>query len=465
LNERAPDAGGPGKARKRFTTTQMRRLDRLTATQARMLLDGLALEEYGLPPTPRVGGNCHCCAADHDHINGSASLRVKGSTDGADRVMSICCFGRCQARCRTLSEYLCLVGPEGVAGVFWDRQKVEAVLTAFAEGNVLEIGWNDWKKGRGLPSNGVRADLSTRASSRRPGTTLQNGVRFAKLYHDYFDRNDPIRLAGEKRLIEIVCQKRGWRTELVRQLADQGLVAFTAVAEDANNAMIHFAYRGFFPNPPRIPCRVIKNKIAERKAGEDAVRSFYYDDTYPSKVIGDFSLAHVFYQESERLVFAEGEPDCISWLHYHPDDAVICLGNQNMYKGAVEVMPLFNVAGRSVVVAIDRDFDDERLVAGASKNVAPMLEALKANGAQSISIFVCPKIDGAPHKDVNDFLRAFGADRDPDEFLQPLWSDAERHRPSSTQDRLRRCLLRQSFGIGHAFPEEMKRNLRGALAR
>ena len=90
---------------------------------------------------------------------------------------------------------------------------------------------------------------------------------------------------------------------------------------------MHFTYRGFFENPQNVPARIMKQKLLHRNDSEPTAKGFAYDEDVKSTMIADFSAVDVFYQEAARIAFWEGEPDSFTWRHYHPKDAILCLGN------------------------------------------------------------------------------------------------------------------------------------------
>ena len=262
---------------------QMRRLDILSASQASRLLSIFAIEEYGLLP-PIQGGNIHCSSHNHTHLHGSPSLRVKGGDD-KESVKSICCFGRCKAFAQRLSDYLMLIGPKGSAAAFWTKERVDHVLEAFSRGETPVLGWLDWKREKNLAAGGASSKGILIASAR--GTMLHSNALFSSVYNDRFRRSDPVRRAGEAKLIETVCRVRAWRPEIVCRLIDEGLIAVSEIKDDLENAVLHFAYRGFYANPPNLPARIVKDKVVRKRAGDATIRSFYYDPAYPSRAIAD----------------------------------------------------------------------------------------------------------------------------------------------------------------------------------
>jgi hypothetical protein len=411
---------------------QMRRLDMLSAKQAALLVSAFAAEENGLLP-PERGRALHCSTRGHPHLNGTPSLQIRSGEDEKDTVQGISCHGRCGCKVRRLSEYLSRIGPEGAQNRFWTKERVSEVLECFRKGEVPALGWLEWKKTQGLPLTGLKADkaLIARGSNSR---LIQSGSRFSAKYAAAFLQRDPVRLAALPALIKEVSDKRGWDPQIVRQLVEERLLALERPAEDPSNVLMHFAYRGFFENPPNIPARIMKQKILHRKEGAGAAKGFAYDEEVRSLAVADFSPVGVFYQESPRLAFWEGEPDSITWRHYYPKDAIVCLGNVQMYKRAIELLPLLQLKGRTVIVGSDRDeTPDGRHEPRHKELVADLADAIAAQEPRAIMLWMCPQIEGRPCKDLNDFRLAFGPEASPDRFLKSFAFKAKE--PAKVLDR------------------------------
>jgi hypothetical protein len=426
---REAHADAPGKSRqpgptKKMTkdmqpcpSYQMRRFDILKAEQARLLVSAFAAEESGLLP-PERGKALHCSTRTHPHLNGTPSLQIRSSEDQKDSVQGISCHGRCGCKVRRLSEYLSLIGPEGAQNRFWTQERVSGVLESFKKGETPALGWLDWKRAQGLPLAGVKADQALIAR-RSNSTMIQSGARFSAKYAAAFLQRDPIRLAALPAMIQEVSEKRGWDPAIVRQLVDERLLALERPSENPGNVLMHFAYRGFFENPPSVPARIMKQKILHRGLGEAAAKGFAYDEEVRSPAVADFSAVGVFYQDSPRLAFWEGEPDSITWRHYYPKDAIVCLGNVQMYQKAIELLPLLQLKDRTVILGSDRDqTPDGRHEPRHKELVANFADAIAAQEPRSILLWMCPQIEGHPCKDLNDFRLAFGPEASPDRFLK-----------------------------------------------
>jgi hypothetical protein len=394
---------------------QMRRLDILTAKQAAVLVSAFAAEENGLLPPDR-GKALHCSTRSHPHLNGTPSLQIRSSEDEKDTVQGISCHGRCGCKVRRISDYLSLIGPEGAQNRFWTKERVSEVLASFRKSEAPALGWLEWKKAQGLPVGGIKADQVLIA--RVPTSTLiQSGARFSAKYAAAFLQRDPIRLAALPAMIKEVSDERRWEPQIVRRLIDERLLALERPGEDPSNVLMHFAYRGFYENPPNVPARIMKQKILHRKEGDGAARGFAFDEDVRSLAVADFSAVGVFYQEAPRIAFWEGEPDSITWRHYHPKDAIVCLGNVNMYKQAIEMLPLLQLKNRTVILGSDRDqAPDGRL--RNKELVANFADAIAAQEPRSILLWMCPQIEGQKCKDLNDFRLAFGPETSPERFLK-----------------------------------------------
>jgi hypothetical protein len=411
---------------------QMRRLDILSAKQAALLVSAFAAEENGLLP-PERGRALHCSTRTHPHLNGTPSLQIRSSEDEKDTVQGISCHGRCGCKVRRLSEYLGLIGPEGAQNRFWTQERVSEVLETFKKGEAPFLGWLEWKKAQGLPFAGVKADqaLVARVSN---STLIQSGARFSAKYAAAFLQRDPIRLAALPAMIQEVSDKRGWDPQIVRHLVDERLLALERPPEDPGNVLMHFAYRGFYENPPNVPARIMKQKILHRRPGDGAAKGFAYDEEVRSLAVADFSAVGVFYQEAPRLAFWEGEPDSITWRHYYPKDAIVCLGNVQMYKRAIELLPLLQLKGRTVILGSDRDqTPDGRHEPRQKELVANLADAIAAQQPRSILLWMCPQIEGRRCKDLNDFRLAFGPEASPDRFLKSFAFQARE--PAKVLDR------------------------------
>lgn len=389
-------------------TRQMRRLDSLTASQAATLLAALAVEEAGLGPA-KASGILHCSSRNHPHMNGTPSLQVRSSRDQMDTLLGLKCHGRCGVSVRRLSEYLSLVGPVGAAARFWTKEKVDSVLGAFERSDVPELHWNSWKQQHGLPAGGVTADkaLLTKVSS---SGVIQTGERFAARYDSAFLNVDALRLAEQPRLIANVCRVRGYNPDIVSRLIEERLLALMPVPNEPENALIRFAYRGLFDNAPGRHAGLLKDKILVKKPDDPTASGFSHDPAHARDPIGDFSFSDVFYSEAPRVAFWEGEPDCVAYLHYHPKDANVCLGQNWMYRKMAEHIDLLSLTGRRVLIGVDRDEKDGVLAVDVEKRFGPLLTAIRAAKPSSISIWMCPRIPGRPSKDLNDFLLAYGWD-------------------------------------------------------
>lgn len=400
------------------TPYTLRPLDRLNAPQAQQLLGMLAMEEAGFAPPAE--GNLHCCSREHEHINGSPSLSVLGSDDAKQAVVSIRCFGRCKVKVRSLSEYLPLVGPEGAAGKFWTKDRVDRVVKSFADGEPVSLGWLEWKQAQGLPTVGINADGKVPLGGRR-GKTVQSTSKLRSIYQECFVDVDAVQRAAEPSMIQLVCDKRGWDPALVREIMDDKLLALRRTEDDPKNVKLVYAYRGLYPSPPGLPVRIIKEKMLFVGEEDRKIRAYHYDANYPSDPIADFSLSSVAYQSAPRVVFLEGEPDGISWLHFRKTDAVICMGNDGQYGNIPKLLPKLNLADKEVIMCLDRDVKDGAFKRDVEKDFMPVISAIVKEKPKSFQIWMCPEMPGRESKDVNDFLKAMGRGANPEEFCQQLW--------------------------------------------
>jgi hypothetical protein len=399
------------------TSYEMRRLDTLSGKQAAILVSAFSLEENGLIP-PDTGTTLHCSTRTHPHLNATPSLQIRSSQDEKDSVYGICCYGRCGCKVRRLSEYLSLIGPPGAQNRFWTKERVTGVLASFNKGEALNLGWLDWKKNQGLPCAGVKADGAL-ISKVCNSTVIQSGARFSAKYAAAFLKRDPIQVAALPAMISEVSEKRGWDPVVVGQLVEERILALERPANDPDNVLMHFAYRGFFENPPNVPARIIKQKLLHRKDTDRVAKGFAYDEDVKSPALADFSAVDVFYQEAPRIAFFEGEPDSCTWRHYHPKDAIVCLGNVQMYKRAIEILPLLKLKNKTVIIGSDRDqTPDGHYQPKHKEMVSGFAEAIAAQGPRSIHLWMCPRIEGQPCKDLNDFRLACGPEASPDRFLK-----------------------------------------------
>jgi hypothetical protein len=426
-------------------TYQMRRLDTLSGKQAAILVSAFSVEENGLIP-PERGSALHCSTRTHPHLNATPSLQIRSSPDEKDTVYGISCHGRCGCKVRRLSEYLSLIGPEGAQNRFWTKERVTEVLASFSKGEALELGWFDWKKNKGYPCAGVKADRALIA--RLPNSTLiQSGARFSAKYAAAFLKRDPIHVAALPAMIGEVSEKRGWDPEIVRQLINERILALERPRDDPGNVLMHFAYRGFFENPPNVPARIMKQKLLHRKDTDGAAKGFMYDEEVRSPALADFSAVDVFYQEAPRIAFWEGEPDSITWRHYNPKDAIVCLGNVQMYKHAIEILPLLKLKNKTVIIGSDRD----QTAAGHyqprhQEMVSRLADTIAAHGPRSILFWMCPQIEGHPCKDLNDFRLACGPEASPERFLKSFAFKA--NEPAKVLDRVFGAAFNARLSVG-----------------
>jgi len=394
-------------------------LNQLTADQSTQLLSIFAIEESGLEP-PSGGSVIHCSTRNHPHSNASPSLSVLGADEGKGRAISLKCFGVCKCHVNKLSAYLELIGPEGAAAKFWTAPKIRSVMDAFAKGEQPKLGWHDFKEQHGIKTGGASAEGRVITSAKK-GKSIQGNAKMGAMYQEYFRDTNPIQQAAEGPMIDKLCQTRGWEPAVVRQVIADELLALRRPERDPSNVAMIFAYRGLYPSPPGIPIRIIKERVLFAGPDESKIRAYHVDSDFPSDPIGDFSGSDASYQKSKRLVFLEGEPDAISWRHFHPNDAIICMGNDGQYQNIIKLLPKLHLKGREVIFCVDRDIKHGKFVKDVDKDYLPVIAAIAKEQPSKISFWMCPEIPKRDSKDVNDFLKAYGKAKLPDEFFHTVY--------------------------------------------
>ena len=383
--------------------SHMRRLDRLAVHEAVRLLRAISEEENGLSTPSSTGTNAHCASRDHAHkaTGNTESLSVRPSDkyqverDGKKLPGGgyVRCYGACGFSGR-LSQYLLAVGPEGAAEQFWTEGRVTRICSALEKGEPLELGWLEWKRSEGLPTNGFIA----RDGAVRPVTTAtkQTYTRFLRAC-SWFDKTDEAALAK-------VCDKRHWSPDVAKDAVAGGILAARPSFDYKDDVELMFAYKGFFPTRYH-SVRLIKTRLLERSLDEAPLSRETYLNPFAEGVpLADFSATNVSIQRTPWLAIVEGEPDSFAWRTMRPNDSVICAGNNHAYRRLFDIMPMLRLDGRNVLYALDKD------VRNGFWNKEPhadfaVMRALQEHGAK-VHIWICPtpKKGTFQHKDPNDFL-------------------------------------------------------------
>jgi len=438
---RAVTAKEENSARPNHIPACYRQFDSLTVAEAIRLCKLMAAEESGLIPTPGQDTLVHCCNRDHPHMgNNSESLHVNPISKKDDLTGKWAPVGEtvgllyCHSRCKSigsLGAYLRMVGPKGAADKFWTPAKIASTVDALRKKEDFDLGWRDWKLANGYTSDeGVTIPIGHIDVSSESKQSIE---RMRVHYHQMF-------VVGRTRsdlceLIDKVCKKRHWAPEILRQAIQEGLVSLAPSDRYEDDVEIGFAYRGFFSSSPGIPVRIIKTRLLYRNQRDDPMSRITYADPNASSIqIGDFSPYGVSYQTAKQVVFWEGEPDSLTWRHFGKEDAIICIGNINYYAQIPSIIHTLNLKGKDVLYGLDRDtipqhrtdlinrrnvlrIGNEYIAFDAPKT-CEVLQAIHDAGA-NIKLWMCPKFEGGPAKDVNDFL-IHCPNEDPRQYAVPL---------------------------------------------
>lgn len=397
-----------------------RRFDRLAVHEATRLLRAIAEEESGLSTPSATGMNAHCASRDHAHKAGgnTESLSVRPSDkyqvkrEGKDVPSGgfVCCYGACGFKGR-LSQYLMQIGPEGAASKFWTSERVNTVCSTLESDKPLSLGWLEWKRAEGLPSNGFVA----RDGAVRPVTTAskQTYTRFLRACSRLGQADDASKAA--------VCEKRGWGPAVVDDAVAAGILSLRPSINYPDDTEIAFAYKGLFPSRYN-PVRLIKTRLLNRGVEEAPLSRETILNPFAEAVpLADFSSAGISFQSSPWISIVEGEPDSLAWRTMRPDDGLLCAGNEHAYQRLMDILPSLHLEGRNLLYALDKDVDSNGHWKKAPHADFALMRAMQEHGAK-VHIWVCPtpRKSGIAHKDVNDFLLMSKGRRDPLEYSLPV---------------------------------------------
>lgn len=418
----------------------------------------LALENGGFEPSNREECHCSHCTHKHKKKGNTPSLSIKprkiaGSnpeTPDDLPVGRLQCRGSCGyeaqleamgRRSRTahwklnsLSKYLEGVLPDpGDAGSwkpFWTPEKVSEVVGHLKKGEKFFLGLLDFKRARGMPiPPGSRESSDILPSSRSFGVSAAKSpggflCEWGEIFGDALETYD-----ANPQLGLTVCRRRGWRSDVLRDLVKDGLVSVKPSDRHSGDIVLSFAYKGLVESPPGLPCRLIKTRHLFSTPETDAFSRRTIHPGVFSALLGDFTSSSTLIQNAKRIVFVEGEPDAISWRHMHPEDGVVCVGDVNEYKPIVECLPSLNLKGKEVVYVHDRDQDaagQPKMTDDGLASHHAILSAIAREKPQKILLWVCPQSGGKEMKDPNDFLKASKKPSEILRYAEEIYSDGQR---------------------------------------
>jgi len=399
------------------TKTPLKDFDTLTVDEARRLASMLALEEAGLEPPRTNRGNLHCVAWGHAHKSGNntGSVQIRPAEKDADSetLVGDCkCYSQCGSHGR-FSDYLGKIGQPGLAKSFWTPLRVKTVVESLKKQESFSLGWLAWKKDQNItcPDSARPADdIVHRVAGKLGGNHGYSQIRaqYIELFVDGLQA-----AKSNPSIVERAAALRGWDPKVCWQVMEEGIMSLRVTSAHPSDIQIGFAYRGLYLGDNSFPVRIIKTKYLAHK--EEMTLKYSGE---PTPVLGDFTAPNTTIQEADTVVFAEGEPDCVTIRHLFPNAGIVCLGNKNQYHELKNILPRMRLKNKRVIYAIDRDVDEKNgsLIVDNRTHLAT-LDAIKREEPKSVLIWMCPLLPGVTHKnskDINDFYKAC---KDPEKFL------------------------------------------------
>jgi hypothetical protein len=400
--------------------------DALPIGKAMDLLLRLNKEEYTPDLFPEADpeirtGNSILCATD-DHVRSttrsftpSLSVRqVKGMPVG------VRCFGSCShgaPGASGLSEYLAKVGPilEDEPGkgrhaadyYFFSHEggQINRILKEMDAGTSFSIGYLDWKKTRKLAAEGAGESKVYQLKEK-----VVNALRYT--IDDLLAEGSHLGVL-DKEALEIVCQARGWKPDVVTEIVLEGKLGLET-AHGKNDVRMTFAVSGLLPSPTGSLARAVKGRLLVEKQIMWVVKP----SGTKTPLLSDFTALGLW-PEKVPVYICEGEPDAISLRHLHPKAIILAVCGLANYvtPEVLELVPNLPLNGRHVVLCLDRDRTKtpegvdtwKQVRRNSAKEVIgtvydTFVAALITNhsGMASLTAWMPPQEAG---KDVNDWLK------------------------------------------------------------
>lgn len=435
----------------------LQQFDQLTVGETRRLLSMVALENGGLDPSNREECHCSHCTHKHKKKGNTPSLSIKprkkvaeGGNPEEAQVGRLQCRGSCGFEARleaeakvqntqpwklnTVSKYLQGVLPDPSNPEswrdFWTAEKISSVFKALRAKEKFSLGLVDFKRSLGVPlppgcrdsSEILHSDKSFGAGANRsPGGFL---CEWGEIFGDALEIYDSCPQLGMT-----VCGKRGWKSSVLRELVKEGLVSLKPSPRHDGDIVISFAYKGLVESPPGLPCRLIKTRHLFSTPETDPFSRRTIHPGVFSALLGDFTKASTLLQDSNRVVFVEGEPDAISWRHMHPEDGIVCVGDVNEYKPILECLPSLNLQGKEIIYVHDRDQDSEGKPKMSEDGLAAhhsILNAMIKEKPARILLWMCPQKGGVEMKDPNDFLKVAGSEEEILKYAEEIYTSSQK---------------------------------------
>ncbi len=339
-------------------------LDALPIGKAMDLLLRLNEEEYTRDRFPEAdfaarSGNSILCATD-DHVRSMARSFTPSLSVRQVKNMSVGvrCFGSCghgAPGASGLSEYLSKVGPilEDEPGkgrhaaeyYFFAHEggQINRILKELEAGKEFSLGYLDWKKTR---------KLATEGAGESKVYQLKEKVASAHRYtfEDLVAESTHLGVV-DKAALETVCQARGWKPDVVTEIVMEGRLGLESANGKADVRMT-FAVSGLLPSPTGASARAVKGRLLLDKQFMWVVKI----SGMKTPLLTDFTAPGVW-PEKVPVYICEGEPDGISLRHLHPTAIILAVCGLANYvtPEVLEVIPGLPLAGRHVVLCLDRD--------------------------------------------------------------------------------------------------------------
>lgn len=420
----------------------------------------VALENGGLDPSNREECHCSHCTHKHKKKGNTPSLSIKprkkvaeGQNPDESQVGRIQCRGSCgfeaklevEAKTKhtqswkinTVSKYLegVLPDPQDPESwrKFWTSEKVSSVFTSLRGKEKFKLGLIDFKRDNGIPlPPGCRESSEILHSEKSFGLGANKSpggflCEWGEIFGDALEVYDSCPQLGMT-----VCGRRGWKTNVLREMVKEGLISLKPSPRHDGDIVISFAYKGLVESPPGLPCRLIKTRHLFATSETDAFSRRTIHPGVFSALLGDFTKSNTLLQNSKRVVFVEGEPDAISWRHMHPEDGIVCVGDVNEYKPILECLPSLNLAGKEIVYVHDRDQDSEgrpKMSADGLSSHHSILTAMINENPSRVLLWMCPQKEGKEMKDPNDFLKAARAGDDILSYAAEIYRSEQKSLP------------------------------------
>lgn len=394
-----------------------KQFETLTVDEARRLATMLALEEAGLEAPRTNRGNLHCVAWGHAHKagNNTGSLQIRPREREADsetQAGDCKCYSQCGGH-GSFSDYVSKIGQPGLAKSFWTKERVQSTVEHLKKQEPFSLGWLEWKKGQNLPcSDGARTadEIVHRIAGKLGGNHGYSQVRaqYIELFVDGLQA-----AKADPSIVSRAAALRGWKPDVCWKMMEEGILSLRVTPARPTDIQIGFAYRGLYLGDNSFPVRIIKTKYLAHK--EEMTLKYAGE---PTPVLADFTSSKTSIQEASMVIFAEGEPDCVTLRHMFPDAGIVCLGNKNQYHELKNLVPRLRLAGKEVVYAIDRDVNEKsgQLIIDDRQHLS-VLARIKQENPKSLRIWMCPQLTGLPaskSKDINDFYKVCA---DPAKFM------------------------------------------------